>query len=65
MGETIRQVDYFYVQVPHKAGEAARARLKGQLAGLLGLPKVLIWRRSVQSGRMVLDGEIDRLLVCD
>ena len=25
MAETIRQVDYFYLQVPHKAGEAAKA----------------------------------------
>jgi hypothetical protein len=25
MPDTIRQVDYFYVLVPHKAGEAARA----------------------------------------
>ena len=25
MVDTIRQVDYFYVQVPHKAGEAAKA----------------------------------------
>lgn len=24
MADTIRQVDYFYVQVPHKAGEGAR-----------------------------------------
>ena len=25
MADTIRQVDYFYVQVPHRAGEAAKA----------------------------------------
>ena len=25
MADTIRQVDYFYVHVPHKAGEAAKA----------------------------------------
>jgi hypothetical protein len=25
MADTIRQVEYFYVQVPHKAGEGARA----------------------------------------
>jgi hypothetical protein len=25
MADVIRQVEYFYVQVPHKAGEAARA----------------------------------------
>jgi hypothetical protein len=25
MADTVRQVDYFYVQVPHRAGEAAKA----------------------------------------
>ena len=25
MADAVRQVDYFYVQVPHKAGEAAKA----------------------------------------
>jgi hypothetical protein len=25
MAETVRQVDYFYMQVPHRAGEAATA----------------------------------------
>ena len=25
MADTIRQVDYFYVHVPHRAGEAAKA----------------------------------------
>ena len=46
-------------------GEAARARLRGQLAGLLGLPKVLGWRRSVQASRRAEVREIERLLVCD
>jgi GT2 family glycosyltransferase len=46
-------------------GEAARARLRGQLAGLLGLGKVLRWRQSVQEGRQVPVEEIERLLVCD
>ena len=46
-------------------GEAARARLRGQAAGLLGLGKVLRWRRSVQAGRLVPIGELDRLLVCE
>jgi GT2 family glycosyltransferase len=31
-------------------GEAARARLRGQLAGIAGLPRVLGWRRAAQSG---------------
>src|SRR6266852_5908508 len=25
MADTVRQIDYFYVQVPHRAGEAAKA----------------------------------------
>ena len=36
-------------------GEAARNRLKGQLAGLLGIPKMLSARRQVQQAR-VIDG---------
>ncbi len=34
-------------------GEAARARLRGQLAGLLGLPRVLRQRHAVQATRRV------------
>jgi GT2 family glycosyltransferase len=37
-------------------GEAARNRLKGQLAGLLGIPKMLAARRQVQRAR-VIDAE--------
>jgi len=44
-------------------GEAARARLRGQLAGLVGLPKVLGWRREVQDACAVPAEQIDRLLV--
>ncbi len=43
-------------------GAAARARLRGQLAGLLGLPKVLCWRRSVQRTRITSDAELECLL---
>jgi hypothetical protein len=44
MADTIRQVDYFYVLVPHKAGEAARAlrALKGagvDLVAFSGFPE--------------------------
>lgn len=46
-------------------GEAARARLQGQLAGLVGLPKVLRWRRAVQAHRTVSLEVLDRLLVRD
>lgn len=43
-------------------GEAARARLRGQLAGLLGLPNVLGKRRAVQASRRVTDQYIESLL---
>jgi len=43
-------------------GDSARARLRGQLAGMLGLPKVLGWRRAVQSARTTPDAELERLL---
>lgn len=36
-------------------GAAARARLRGQLAGLIGLPKMLRKRRAVQATRRVSD----------
>lgn len=44
-------------------GAAARARLRGQLAGLAGLPRVLRWRKEVQAGRRTSLAEISRLLV--
>lgn len=44
-------------------GEAARARLRGQLAGLLGLPRVLRWRRTVQRTRIRPLHELEKLLV--
>jgi GT2 family glycosyltransferase len=43
-------------------GAAARARLRGQLAGIAGLPTVLSWRREVQGSRAVPDQEIERKL---
>lgn len=43
-------------------GEAARARLRGQLAGLLGLPRLLGRRRRVQATRRVALSELERLL---
>ena len=44
-------------------GSAARARLRGQIAGLLGLPHVLQKRALVQSRKTRHDVEIDRLLI--
>jgi GT2 family glycosyltransferase len=46
-------------------GAAARARLRGQIAGLLGLPKVLGWRRAIQAGRLAPIQKIAPLLECD
>lgn len=47
-------------------GEAARARLRGQLAGLLGLPKMLSRRRQVQAMRRISDRRLmERLTAVD
>jgi GT2 family glycosyltransferase len=46
-------------------GEAARARLRGQIAGLLRLPAALAWRREVQSKRKASLDAIGALLVID
>jgi len=43
-------------------GAAARARLRGQLAGLLGWPKILGKRRVVQAARRVSDEYVESLL---
>ncbi|MBM4457148.1 MAG: glycosyltransferase family 2 protein [Chloroflexi bacterium] len=43
-------------------GAAARARLRGQLAGLLGLPKVLGWRQAVQASRVTPIAALSRLI---
>lgn len=43
-------------------GAAARARLRGQLAGLIGLPRVFHWRQEVQGARVVGIEELDRVL---
>lgn len=43
-------------------GAAARARLRGMAAGLLGIPKMLRKRRVVQRGRKVGRAELERVL---
>jgi GT2 family glycosyltransferase len=45
-----------------QGGEAARARLRGQLAGLAAVPAQLRKRRAVQAGRKVPRGYFDVLL---
>jgi len=46
-----------------RKGEAARARLRGQVAGLLGLPRWLSKRRAIQAKRKVSLEVIERLLL--
>ena len=43
-------------------GEAARARLRGQIMGLLGLPRILRRRRQIQRHRRISLEELDALL---
>lgn len=43
-------------------GAAARARLRGMAAGLLGIPRMLKKRRQVQAGRKISDAEVETLL---
>jgi GT2 family glycosyltransferase len=43
-------------------GEAARARLRGQLAGLWGIPRMLRARRAIQRTRCVSDADLLRVL---
>jgi GT2 family glycosyltransferase len=45
-----------------RRGAAARARLRGQLAGLFGLPKMLRKRRAIQSCRRVSDDYLRQIL---
>ncbi len=44
-------------------GASARARLRGQLAGVIGLPRVLGWRRQVQKTRRTAIAVLEQLLV--
>ncbi len=46
-------------------GQAARAKLRGMIAGIIGLPRMLNKRRSVQALCRVSAAEIDALLTSD
>ena len=46
-------------------GASARARLRGQVVGLLGLPRVLAWRQNVQQARQVSIDVVDAMLLRD
>jgi GT2 family glycosyltransferase len=56
------QIDIAWEALKAWRGEAARARLRGQLAGLWGLPKALAKRRAVQASRQVSDEYLDSIL---
>lgn len=43
-------------------GAAARARLRGQIAGILALPRLLAWRREVQAKRTVSNEALLKVL---
>jgi hypothetical protein len=47
----------------HWRGEAARARLRGQVAGILGLPAILRKRAKIQPRRILDDFELARRMV--
>ncbi len=57
-----RQVGLFWGALLAWRGEAARARLRGMVAGLLSLRGSLAKRREIQSRRRVSDAYIDSLL---
>jgi hypothetical protein len=44
-------------------GEAARARIRGQLSGLWNLPRMLRKRRAIQGSRVVSDKYLESLLI--
>jgi GT2 family glycosyltransferase len=46
----------------HWRGSAARARLRGQLTGLLGLPRMRSRRRAIMAGRKLTDAELLALM---
>lgn len=56
------QLRYTGQSLRHWREPAARARLRGQVAGLLGLPRILAKRKEVQAKRRVADAEIERML---
>jgi len=56
------QLDITWEALRAWRGAAARARLRGQLAGLLGIPRVLRKRRAVQRSRTVERAYLERIL---
>ena len=56
------QLKIFWSALKAWRGEAARNRMKGQVAGVLGLPKMLRARRAVQASRVIDAAMVNRLL---
>ena len=56
------QVDIAWEALKAWRGEAARARLRGQLAGLWSLPRMLAKRRAVQASKRVSDEYLESIL---
>jgi GT2 family glycosyltransferase len=56
------QVQIAFDALRNRQGEAAQARLRGQAAGLLGLPQQLAKRRLIQPRRQIEDEELSKLL---
>lgn len=57
-----RQVGNAWAAIRSWRGKAARARLRGMMAGIAGLPKMLRKRRAIQAGRKVDDAYIESVL---
>ena len=56
------QLDIAWEALKAWRGEAARARLRGQLAGLWGLPRMLAKRHAVQASKQVSDEYLESIL---
>lgn len=56
------QCKIFWSALKAWRGEAARMRLKGQLAGVLGMPKMLRARKKVQAARAIDAAQVSALL---
>jgi len=56
------QLKIFWSALRAWRGDAARNRMKGQLAGVLGLPKILRLRQAVQATRVIDAAAVEALL---
>ncbi len=56
------QLGFVGQSLRHFREPAARSRLRGQWAGLVGLPRMLRKRRTIQGRRRVEDGYVEKML---